>query len=112
MGCTINGVKYNDFKMICTEEGIIPQASKYGFRFVMSDWRDFITTGNPLQNNAYVYYNRNLYLCTGTTEGVGVDGGRVDVNNPPTHTKGTEVCGTVYLKWIGKLGMAKLVGIE
>ena len=112
VGCTINGVKYNDFKMICTEEGIIPQASKYGFRFVMSDWRDFITTGNPLQNNAYIYYNRNLYLCTGTTEGVGVDGGRVDVNNPPTHTEGTEVCGTVYLKWIGKLGMAKLIGIE
>ena len=112
VGCTINGVKYNDFKMICTEEGIIPQASKYGFRFVMSDWRDFITTGNPLQNNAYIYYNRNLYLCTGTTEGVGVDGGRVDVNNPPTHTEGTEVCGTVYLKWIGKLGMTKLVGIE
>ena len=112
VGCTINGVKYNDFKMICTEEGIIPQASKYGFRFVMSDWRDFVTTGNPLQNNAYIYYNRNLYLCTGTTEGVGVDGGRVDVNNPPTHTEGTEVCGTVYLKWIGKLGMAKLIGIE
>ena len=72
VGCTINGVKYNDFKMICTEEGIIPQASKYGFRFVMSDWRDFITTGNPLQNNAYIYYNKNLYLCTGTTEGVNI----------------------------------------
>ena len=112
IGCTINGVKYNDFKMICVEEGIIPQASKYGFRFVMSDWRDFITTGNPLQNNAYVYYNRNLYLCTGTTEGVGVDGGKVDVDNPPTHTEGTEICGTVYLQWIGKLGMAKLIGIE
>ena len=112
VGCTINGVKYNDFKMVCVEEGIIPQASKYGFRFVMSDWRDFVTTGNPLQNYAYVYYNRNLYLCTGTTEGVGVDGGRVDVNNPPTHTEGTEICGTVYLQWIGKLGMAKLIGIE
>ena len=112
VGCTINGVKYNDFKMICTEEGIIPQASKYGFRFVMSDWRDFITTGNSLQNNAYIYYNRNLYLCTGTTEGVNTDQGRVDVNNPPIHTEGTEVCGTVYLKWIGKLGMAKLIGIE
>ena len=62
--------------------------------------------------NIYVYYNRNLYLCTGTTEGVGIDGGRVDVNNPPTHTEGTEVCGTVYLQWIGKLGMAKLIGIE
>lgn len=112
IGCTINGVKYNDFKMICTEEGIIPQASKYGFRLIMSDWRDFVTTGNPLQNNAYVYYNRNLYLCTGTTEGVGVDGGKVDVDNPPTHTEGTEICGTVYLQWIGKLGMAKLIGIE
>ena len=112
VGCTINGVKYNDFKMICTEEGIIPQASKYGFRLIMSDWRDFVTTGNPLQNNAYVYYNRNLYLCTGTTEGVNTDQGRVDVNNPPTHTEGTKVCGTVYLKWIGKLGMAKLIGIE
>lgn len=112
VGCTINGVKYNDFKMICTEEGIIPQASKYGFRLTMSDWRNFIATGNPLQNNAYVYYNRNLYLCTGTTEGVGVDGGKVDVDNPPTHTEGTEICGTVYLQWIGKLGMAKLVGIE
>ena len=112
IGCTINGVKYNDFKMICVEEGIIPQASKYGFRFIMSDWRDFITTGNPLQNNAYVYYNRNLYLCTGTTEGVGVDGGKVDVDNPPIHTEGIELCGTVYLQWIGKLGMAKLIGIE
>lgn len=112
IGCTINGVKYNDFKMICVEEGIIPQASKYGFRFVMSDWRDFITTGNPLQNNAYIYYNRNLYLCTGTTEGVNTDQGRVDVDNPPTHTEGTELCGTVYLQWIGKLGMAKLIGIE
>ena len=112
IGCTINGVKYNDFKMVCVEEGIIPQASKYGFRFVMSDWRDFVTTGNPLQNYAYVYYNRNLYLCTGTTEGVGVDSGRVDVNNPPTHTEGTEICGTVYLQWIGKIGMAKLIGIE
>ena len=112
IGCTINGVKYNDFKMICTEEGIIPQASKYGFRFVMSDWRDFITTGNPLQDYAYVYYNKNLYLCTGTTEGVSADRGKVDVDNPPTHTEGTEICGTVYLKWIGKLGMAKLIGIE
>ena len=93
--------------MICTEEGIIPQASKYGFRFVMSDWRDFITTGNPLQDYAYVYYNKNLYLCTGTT-----GQGKVDVDNPPTHTEGTEICGTVYLQWIGKLGMAKLVGIE
>lgn len=112
IGCTINGVKYNDFKMICVEEGIIPQASKYGFRFVMSDWRDFIATGNPLQNNAYVYYNKNLYLCTGTTEGVSTDRGKVDVDNPPTHTEGTEICGTVYLQWIGKLGMAKLIGIE
>ena len=112
VGCTINGVKYNDFKMICVEEGIIPQMSKYGFRLIMSDWRDFVTTGYPLQNNAYVYYNRNLYLCTGTTEGVGVDKGKVDIDNPPTHTEGTEICGTVYLKWIGKLGMAKLVGIE
>ena len=43
---------------------------------------------------------------------LGVDGGRVDVDNPPTHTEGTEICGTVYLKWIGKLGMAKLIGIE
>ena len=78
----------------------------------MSDWRDFITTGNPLQNNAYIYYNRNLYLCTGTTEGVDVDRGKVDVDNPPTHTEGIELCGTVYLQWIGKLGMAKLIGIE
>ena len=112
VGCTINGVKYNDFKMICTEEGIIPQASKYGFRLIMSDWRDFVTTGNPLQNNAYVYYNKNLYLCTGTTEGVSADRGKVDADNPPTHTEGTEICGTVYLQWIGKLGMAKLIGIE
>ena len=112
VGCTINGVKYNDFKMVCVEEGIIPQAAKYGFRLTMSDWRDFITTGNPLHNYAYVYYNRNLYLCTGTTEGVKVDQGKVDVDNPPTHTEGTKVCGTVYLQWIGKLGMAKLVGIE
>lgn len=112
IGATINGVKYNDFKMVCVKEGIIPQMSKYGFRFVMSDWRDFVTTGNPLQNNAYIYYNKNLYLCTGTTEGVNTDQGKVDVNNPPTHTEGTEICGTVYLQWIGKLGMAKLIGIE
>ena len=112
IGKNIGGIVYSDFKIVCTKSGIIPQISKYGFREQMSDWRDFVTTGNPLQNYAYVYYNRNLYLCTGTTEGVNADQGKVDVDNPPTHTEGTEICGTVYLQWIGKLGMAKLVGIE
>ena len=56
--------------------------------------------------------NFKKYMKGRTTEGIGVDGGRVDVNNPPTHTEGTEICGTVYLQWICKLGMAKLIGIE
>lgn len=105
IGKDIGGVKYSDFKIVCTKKGIIPQMSKYGFRERMSDWRDFLTTGNKLQDNAFVYYGDNLYRNIGAI-------GTVDVDNPPTHTEGVATCGEVELEWIDKIGMAKLVGIE
>ena len=105
IGKDIDGVKYSDFKIVCTKPGIIPQMSKYGFRQRMSDWRDFITTGNKLQDNAYIYYGDNLYRNIGAT-------GAIDAENPPIHTQGIATCGEVQLEFIDKIGMAKLIGIE
>ena len=105
IGKNIGGVVYSDFKIVCTKSGIIPQISKYGFKEQMSDWRDFITTGNKLQDNAYIYYKDNLYRNTGAT-------GAVDTENPPIHTQGIATCGEVELEFVDKIGMAKLIGIE
>lgn len=105
IGKEIGGVKYSDFKIVCIKSGIIPQMCKYGFRQQMSDWRDFVATGNKLQDNAYVHYEDNLYRNTGAT-------GAIDVENPPVHTQGIATCGEVQLEFIDKLGMAKLIGIE
>lgn len=105
IGKNIGGIVYSDFKIVCTKSGIIPQISKYGFREQMSDWRDFIATGNKLQDNAYIYYKDNLYRNTGAT-------GAVDTENPPIHTQGIATCGEVELEFVDKIGMAKLIGIE
>ena len=105
IGKDIGGIKYSDFKIVCTKPGIIPQMCKYGFRQVMSDWRDFIATGNKLQDNAYIHYGDNLYRNTGAT-------GAIDSENPPVHTQGVATCGEVQLEFIDKIGMAKLIGIE
>ena len=71
----------------------------------MSDWRDFIATGNELKDNAYVYYEDNLYINAGAT-------GVVDTENPPVHTQGVATCGEVELEFVDKIGMVKLIGIE
>ena len=105
IGKNIGGIVYSDFKIVCTKSGIIPQITKYGFGGQMSDWRDFVATGNKLQNNAYVYYEDNLYINTGAT-------GVVDTENPPIHTQGIATCGEVELEFVDKVAMAKLIGIE
>ena len=105
IGKEIGGVKYSDFKIVCTKSGIIPSITKYGFRQQMSDWRDFIATGNKLQDNAYIHYEDNLYRNIGAT-------GVIDAENPPIHTQGIATCGEVQLEFIDKIGMAKLIGIE
>ena len=105
IGKDIGGVKYSDFKIVCIKSGIIPQMSKYGFRQQMSDWRDFIATNGKLQDNAYIYYEDNLYRNIGAT-------GAIDVGNPPVHNQGIATCGEVQLEFIDKIGMAKLIGIE
>ena len=105
IGKEIGGVKYSDFKIVCTKSGIIPSIAKYGFREQITDWRDFIATGYKLQDNAYIYYKDNLYRNIGTT-------GAIDLENPPTHTQGVETCGEVQLEFIDKIGMANLIGIE
>lgn len=105
IGKNIEGVEYSDFKIVCTKSGIIPSITKYGFREQISDWRDFIVTGNKLQDNAYIYYGDNLYMNIGSS-------GIIDTENPPIHTQGVATCGEVELEWIDKIGMAKLIGIE
>ena len=66
--------------------------SKYGFKGQITDWRDFVITGNKLQDNAYIYYEDNLYINIGT-------GGSIDTANPPVHTQGIATCGEVKLEF-------------
>ena len=105
IGKEINGITYNDYKIICTKNGIIPQDSCWGFRNQMTGYEDLVKNKNKLQDNAYVYYEDNLYINTGAT-------GAVDTENPPIHTQGVATCGEVELEFVDKIGMAKLIGIE
>ena len=105
IGREINGVKYNDYKIVCTKSGIIPQCGCWGFRNQMTGYEDLIKNKNKLQDNAYVYYKDNLYRNIGAT-------GEIDAENPPVHTQGVATCGEVELEFVDKLGMAKLIGIE
>ena len=105
IGKEINGVTYNDYKIICTKSGIIPQNCCWGFRNQMTGYEDLVNNKYKLQDNAYIYYKDNLYRNTGTA-------GSIDAENPPIHTQGIATCGEVQLEFIDKIGMAKLIGIE
>ena len=105
LGREINGVTYNDYKIICTKSGIIPQCGCWGFENQMTGYEDLVNNKYKLQCNAYVYYKDNLYRNIGTA-------GAIDIENPPIHTQGVVTCGEVELEFVDKLGMAKLIGIE
>ena len=105
IGKEINGVTYNDYKIVCTKSGIIPQDCCWGFVNQMTGYEDLVNNKNKLQSNAYIYYKDNLYRNIGTN-------GSIDTENPPVHTQGVATCGEVQLEFIDKIGMAKLIGIE
>ena len=105
LGREINGVRYNDYKIVCTRSGIIPQCGCWGFVNQMTGFEDLVNSNYKLGNDAYVYYKDNLYRAVGAT-------GTIDIENPPTHTQGVVTCGEVKLEFIDKIGMAKLIGIE
>ena len=105
LGREINGVTYNDYKIICTKSGIIPQCGCWGFENQMTGYEDLVNHNYKLQSDAYVYYKDNLYRNIGTA-------GAIDIENPPIHTQGVVTCGEVELEFVDKIGMAKLIGIE
>ena len=105
IGREINGVRYNDYKIVCTRSGIIPQCGCWGFNNQMTGYEDLVNNNYKLQDNAYIYYKDNLYRNIGAT-------GTIDVENPPTHTQGIATCGEVELEFVDKIAMAKLIGIE
>ena len=105
LGREINGVRYNDYKIVCTRSGIIPQCGRWGFVNQMTGFEDLVNSNYKLGNDAYVYYKDNLYRAVGAT-------GTIDIENPPTHTQGIATCGEVELEFVDKIAMAKLVGIE
>ena len=105
IGKEINGITYNDYKIICTKSGIIPQCGCWGFENQMTGYEDLLKNKNKLKQNAYIYYKDNLYRNIGAT-------GSIDIENPPIHTQGVKTCGEVELEFVDKIAMAKLVGIE
>ena len=103
----VNGIKYNDYKIVCTKEGIIPAMGMWGFGNQMN-YFDIMFTENRtggIGAGVYIYTKDNLYKSVSTETKT------LDINNPPTHTEGVALCGDCELQWIDKLGMAKLVGI-
>ena len=105
LGREINGVRYNDYKIVCTRSGIIPQCGRWGFVNQMTGFEDLVNSNYKLGNDAYVYYKDNLYRAVGST-------GTIDIENPPIHTQGIATCGEVELEFVDKIAMAKLIGIE
>ena len=105
LGREINGVTYNDYKIICTKSGIIPQCGCWGFGNQMTGYEDLVKNNYKLDGDAYVYYKDNLYRNIGAA-------GAIDAENPPIHTQGVATCGEVELEFVDKIGMAKLIGIE
>ena len=108
IGREINGVRYNDYKIVCTRSGIIPQDGRWGFVNQMTGFETMITKNEPGKIGAgvYIYTKDNLYKSVSTETKT------LDINNPPTHTEGVALCGDCELQWVDKLGMAKLIGIE
>ena len=105
IGKEINGVTYNDYKIVCTRSGIISQRGCWGFENQMTGYEDLVNNKNKLQSNAYIYYKDNLYRNIRTA-------GAIDMENPPIHTQGVATCGEVELEFVDKIAMAKLIGIE
>ena len=104
----VNGIKYNDYKIVCTKEGIIPAMGMWGFANQMT-YFDIMFTENRTGNigtGVYIYTKDNLYKSISTETKT------LDINNPPTHTEGVAICGDCELQWVDKIGMAKLIGIE
>ena len=104
----VNGIKYSDYKIVCTKEGIIPAMGMWGFGNQMN-YFDIMFTENRtggIGAGVYIYTKDNLYKSVSTETKT------LDINNPPTHTKGVALCGDCELQWVDKLGMAKLIGIE
>ena len=54
----------------------------------------------------YIYTKDNLYKSVSTETKT------LDINNPPTHTKGVALSRDCELHWVDTIGMAKLIGIE
>ena len=104
----VNGVKYNDYKIVCTKEGIIPAMGMWGFSNQMNCFDIMFTEGRAgkIGVEVYIYTKDNLYKSISTETKT------LDINNPPIHTKGVALCGDCELQWIDKIGMAKLIGIE
>ena len=103
----VNGIKYSDYKIVCTKEGIIPAMGLWGFGNQMN-YFDIMFTENRtggIGTGVYIYTKDNLYKSVSTETKT------LDINNPPTHTKGVALCGDCELQWVDKIGMAKLVGI-
>ena len=104
----VNGIKYSDYKIVCTKEGIIPAMGMWGFGNQMN-YFDIMFTENrtgKIGAGVYIYTKDNLYKSVSTETKT------LDKNNPPTHTKGVALCGDCELQWVDKIGMAKLIGIE
>ena len=103
----VNGIKYSDYKIVCTKEGIIPAMGMWGFGNQMN-YFDIMFTENrtgKISTGVYIYTKDNLYKSVSTETKT------LDINNPPTHTKGVALCGDCELQWVDKIGMAKLIGI-
>ena len=104
----VNGIKYNDYKIVCTKEGIIPAMGMWGFGNQMN-YFDIMFTENRtgrIGAGVYIYTKDNLYKSVSTETKT------LDINNPPTHIEGVALCGDCELQWVDKIAMAKLIGIE
>ncbi|MBQ5674052.1 MAG: hypothetical protein IIV45_03035, partial [Lachnospiraceae bacterium] len=93
---------YSNVKLVCTQDGYMPGACEYGFRYQATHISHVLALTNGLQDHAYVYTDDNLYY----TEA----GGKL--TETPTHTDGTVTYGDVTLTYVGKVAKVKVVGEE
>ena len=90
---------YNNVKLVCTQDGYMPGACEYGFRYNATHISYVLDKDLTLQDHAYVYTDENLYY----TE----KGGKL--TKAPTHTEGTALDGETELIYIGKIAKVKVV---
>ena len=93
---------YSNVKLVCTQDGYMPGACEYGFRYQATHISHALALTNGLQDHAYVYTDDNLYY----TEA----GGKL--TETPTHTEGTVTYGDVTLTYVGKVAKVQVVGEE